>query len=407
MDFGLGNTAAVYQHVLKSPVWCQNLLSKHLNMEPYVDTNVDVIKHSYILSVIRCASKGWDDDLASGIAIAETLSPQLGIGRFLNHDEAFASFRGMLMYLFSTQALMNNLLAKVTTNANETKPAAIKRILNLPNVPLQAADITAFKAYTEQQIKAIWVLMVPMFTDIYDSVPASLIGTVHFALIKQGTATAQALRKYLADMVACLGHEVEIDIGLSKVIYMHVLSHLKPNEIKATVEHWLTITPAHMIRMRIFLLQAANRNLTCFNTIGKAILKFADFPWAVVSAAIGGNDELSAWYKAFQEVKGDPYYGYLSDLKSAKSTNFKNLGAVCAHLLTVLAGDATIAKAKSIKPYDKVSNQAAVVNIVDAYVAAYAVAVRAPVGAHADFGTELTAKVSDAATAWPAYTGFN
>lgn len=124
------------------------------------------------------------------------------------------------------------------------------------------------------------------------------------------------------------------------MVYKFFGSFVNSTNAAAVLTAWTTDLPLSALRLRLTLEQALGSGMTAFIVVGRAILKYPDFPWAKLNMLTGG--ELTNYSLAMNAVNGNPYYGFNRTLGPVRSTLYSTIAYVAKDLLITLNGEVSL-----------------------------------------------------------------
>lgn len=181
----------------------------------------------------------------------------------------------------------------------------------------------------------------------HESEGLSILTNVCISICKQGTVSADFVKKTVDAMKAELDKDILINRITIRNIWDTYGQHIDETNVGALIEHFLKHISSEAVRLRIILQQASFSGLTMYQTIGRALIRYKDFDWGIISKIT--PRELEAFNNATTAINGNPYYGFKKDIGFAKASNFRTLGYIAKELLMKLDG-------KTHLKYQKVFN---------------------------------------------------
>lgn len=157
-------------------------------------------------------------------------------------------------------------------------------------------------------------------------------------VVKKGCVSAEFVAKIRTGMIADFGTIVTIDSATLSRWYSRYGGGITDVNIKNIIRRWLALIPEEGLRLILTLSQAAGTGLTHYMTIAKAMRKFPNFNWNLISEILPAD-----WHQfelAVLAVGQNAWYGYKRDLGAAKASGFRNLAWVAKELLIRGMGDA-------------------------------------------------------------------
>nr|UHK03100.1 MAG: hypothetical protein LiCV1s2_gp2 [Sanya chuvirus 2] len=166
--------------------------------------------------------------------------------------------------------------------------------------------------------------------------------TMFVGVIRRGTMSDE----YRTRTLEALKLEMNITIPLESTtvarLYAQYGQFITAATIGGVIERWRNFLPQSALRLRNMATQASWDGLTTFVQIKEALNAYRDFPWLNLYVLTPYGTEFAAYSRACNLIGDNQYYGYNPDLGEAKSTNYKNLGAVCIALNVAVAGKGTM-----------------------------------------------------------------
>lgn len=325
------------QEILKADTFLGQLITRHAEITTIKnDTVSNISGATQILCGARYLAHGLqpkNPEYIKSLVIGELMSPMLPTNLCLQRDRANAEFVFICMYLLKNDTVYNRNKTGVQwveyiNNANQQLDPANRVVvpsLDHPTIP-------------DLQNYLLW-LVYTMPKSQYMSALQLLI-TTYVGAAKRGTVSDKFIEKIQTGIKDDLGENITLDIGVIHSTYVNFGRYINADNAKTVFDTWLTDVPEHALRLRLTLEQVSGSGLTAFLTIGKAIMKYKDFPWHKLDRLTDG--EMTNYLGAIRVVNGNPYYGFNRDLKAAKSTNYSSIAYVAKELLIRIAGELSL-----------------------------------------------------------------
>nr|QPL15389.1 nucleoprotein [Neuropteran chu-related virus OKIAV150] len=156
------------------------------------------------------------------------------------------------------------------------------------------------------------------------------------AICKRGNVTTGFIDKVTNGIQNELNVVLNLRPEAISIFWNNYGQYINDNNIQVILQHWERLLPHIAIRLIQTVQQASGGGLTVFNTVGKAIMTYQDFPWAQIEQLY--PEEFARFIQAVGFVNGNQYFGFRRDLGPARSTLFKSLGYVAKELLVKIGG---------------------------------------------------------------------
>ncbi|KDR14400.1 hypothetical protein L798_11875 [Zootermopsis nevadensis] len=186
----------------------------------------------------------------------------------------------------------------------------------------------------------------------------------YFCVSTRGQATDAKIERFSTNYKEQFGYIPRLSSTRMRLYYQHYGKHITHTNIRPLLETWVKDFPDTALALKLILKQAAFSGLTQLLTIGQALLTFRDFPWSRLHRLFPG--EFEAYRTAMRLVDGNPYFGYVRDMKAAASRHYRNLAYAAKELLIRSGGH------ESLKAYQgwarSCKSQAAVLNMINSYL---------------------------------------
>lgn len=297
------------------------------------------------------------------VSIGELISPVLPAAYFMNENAANNAMNSILrFYMYNDTPLTRGKTKAQFIQMNNDVPQA-ERDEDWAAIDLNISDETFLNDYGSLYADHL-LLETP--TDMHLK-PIELFTTLYIAVAKRGTVTSDFVAKIINGLSDDLQYTADIDEDVIRLVYRYYGGYITANNAHEIMDLWLNDIPEVALRVRLTLQQATNSGLTSLVTIGRAILKYNDFPWARLNALTGG--EVTNYGVAVNLVNGNQYYGFNKSLGAARSTQYSSLGYVAKELLISLNGETSL---KKYAGWVRAPKSAAVIRtIIDTYKTEY------------------------------------
>lgn len=97
------------------------------------------------------------------------------------------------------------------------------------------------------------------------------------------------------------------------------------------MDAWIADLPNGALRLQLTLEQALGSGMTAFIVVGRAMIKYPDFPWGRLNILTSG--ELANCLIALTTVNGNPYNGFNRTMEPVRSTLYSSIAYVAKELL--------------------------------------------------------------------------
>jgi len=193
------------------------------------------------------------------------------------------------------------------------------------------------------------------------------ITLAYCSLAKRGQVTDEFCTK----VQNSVRDELGVPIVLSQVAitslyrgYMQGVNETNAREVLSNLD---ALIPDIALRLKLTLQQAAGSGLTLYVIIGRALVKYNDFPWGRANTLTGG--ELVSWETARGIIGDNLYYGFKRDMGGARSTLYKSIGYVARELLVKINGERTLLRYAGLA--GNIKNKQALDRLLEAYINSY------------------------------------
>lgn len=160
------------------------------------------------------------------------------------------------------------------------------------------------------------------------------------SLARRGVINRVHAKKISDGLEEEVGVVVDLNPNVIHRIWPWMQAHVDGDNIQVLIQRLTVLFPVNSLVMRNLMIQTAGTGLTAYITIGRAFRIHPRFPWNIASSLLPGQFDNFA--VALGLIGDNPYYGYNSDLRAAKSTNYKDLAWVAKELLIRIDGQNTL-----------------------------------------------------------------
>lgn len=141
-----------------------------------------------------------------------------------------------------------------------------------------------------------------------------LYATMFLAVAKRGNISEGFLAKVITGISDDLQYNARLDAEVITLLYKFYGIYVNAANAETILTAWIDDLPASALRLRLTLEQSLGSGMTAFIVIGRAILKYPDFPWPKLNMLTGG--ELTNFSLAMAAVNGNPYYGFTLNVET-------------------------------------------------------------------------------------------
>lgn len=341
----------VCHEIFRRNIW---ITDKYLSME-------DKRNMALALSVCRATVEGQrDDDSVAINFIGETMAPC--IPEELRHKKAQEYIVGLVQGLISGQNSQWFVpIAKVDVpkpRAEGADPSAPVETQELDTATMgkEAAQrlITTFPLALHWLYKCSATPQPKVRTFVKDSILQCII-----SIALRGLITGRKLSKISKALEAQGSYAPSLNEDHIRTLWALYGQFVTDETAGPLFVAWKAMLPDQVLTVKLILDQALYTGLTQFITVGRAIRAFPTFPWGTVFP-----QEWSAYIKALQAVRGNPFYGYKKSLGEAASANYKGIAWIARQLLMRSGGNDTLEGCKGFA--ETIPNQSSIEKMIRA-----------------------------------------
>lgn len=238
------------------------------------------------------------------VAIGELIGPMLPVPYFMSRNNANEDIKKIITYYMHNETLMNRGKTKATYIAFHNNMPTNDR--NEDWEPLRA-DITDAQ-FLDDVREDFMIYFVATGPSEHHLAGIDLFTTLFVSNAKRENVSEEFMEKISKGIQNDLQHTAKLDSEIVSLVLKFNGDVITPENAQTVLNGWLNDLPQSALRLRLTLEQALGSSMTAFIVVGRAMIKYPDFPWAKLNILTGG--ELANYALALTAVNGNPYYGF-------------------------------------------------------------------------------------------------